>query len=209
MIMKINTSIRLFLIATLLLSGCSQEQEITITQVIKPVAKEKSQATSPKPTYNRTFQHILRDEKIAKTIQGELRRHPSLLQNTKIKAVVFDSKVYLIGGALTKKLSREAQQIVNSKAEELNISRVFNYLKIGPLSNTSTSDIWLETKVKAMLLSSQLAVNHVQVSCYNDVIYLIGSTKPGQSKLIKQYLTSQLGSRKIIMYLKENMVEST
>ena len=84
MIMKINTSIRLFLIATLLLSGCSQEQEITITQVIKPVARKIS-SNLTKPTYNRTFQHILRDEKIAKTIQGELRRLPAYSKTPKLK----------------------------------------------------------------------------------------------------------------------------
>ena len=123
--------------------------------------------------------------------------------------VVFNSQVYLIGGAETKALATQALRITNLTADELNISKIRNQLKIGPLANTSTADVWLETKIKALLIASKLPVAHIQVSCYDQTVYLIGSTKPGKSKEIKQYLLKQLGAKKIIMYVKENMVESS
>ncbi|WP_346837162.1 BON domain-containing protein [Microbulbifer sp. SAOS-129_SWC] len=186
--LKLLTNNRLIIALALCgaLGGCSTVLEATHNGPIQQDPGQRSLGT------------YLDDEKIQTITEVNINKaHPDL-KNANIHVNVFNGVVLLTGQAPSSELrllaGRTAQQVQN-------VRQVYNEVQVrGNISMlASSSDAWLTTKVKSVLLANkEIDSGRIKVVTENGVIYLMGLLTRAEAERAADVTRSIGGVQKVV-----------
>tara|TARA_R110001592_G_scaffold3334_1_gene18566 strand:+ start:3380 stop:3976 length:597 start_codon:yes stop_codon:yes gene_type:complete len=166
-ILSNNTRSKPIQLVTLLLilsvlQGCAAVTVVAIT------------AGTSMATDRRSIGNQIDDQSIELEAYNEITKNKSLNANTNLHISSVNGSVLIIGQAPTTYLKDQAIKIVN----EINgVVRIHNQIRIGNVTSvtTQTNDIWLTSKVKTALFSSdEVSGNNIKVITENAEVFLMG-----------------------------------
>jgi len=144
------------------LQGCAVATVVAIT------------AGASMATDRRSIGNQIDDQSIEVEAYNELTKNKSLNDNTNLHIISVNGSVLMIGQAPTAHLRDQATKIVN---EIKGVVRIHNQIRIGNLTSvtTQTNDVWLTSKVKTALFSSdEVNGNNIKVITENAEVFLMG-----------------------------------
>lgn len=149
---------------------------------------------------HRPLEATIEDTKITNAICDKIRRIPALQNDSHIDVTVFNRIVLLTGETPNPEWRREAENIARSIP---NVAKVYNQITIqGPTSSlTRTSDSWITTKIKSLMLASEdLKTNSssIKVVTENGVVYLMGIVTRQQADTAVDIARQVSGVQKVI-----------
>ena len=125
-------------------------------------------------TDRRSIGNQIDDQSIEVEAYNELTKNKSLNDNTNLHIVSVNGSVLIVGQAPNTYLKDQAIKIINN----INgVVRVHNQIRIGNLTSitTQTNDVWLTSKVKSALFSSdEVKGNTIKVVTENAEVFLMG-----------------------------------
>lgn len=125
-------------------------------------------------TDRRSIGNQIDDQSIEVEAYNELTKNKSLNDNTNLHIVSLNGSVLIVGQAPNTYLKDQAIKIINN----INgVVRVHNQIRIGNSISltTQTNDIWLTSKVKSALFSSdKVKANTIKVITENAEVFLMG-----------------------------------
>lgn len=125
-------------------------------------------------TDRRSIGNQIDDQTIEVEAYNEVTKNKSLNDNTNLHITSVNGSVLIIGQAPTTYLRDQAIKIVN---EIEGVIRIHNQIRIGNLTSvtTQTNDVWLTSKVKTALFSSDdVNGNDIKVITENAEVFLMG-----------------------------------
>lgn len=125
-------------------------------------------------TDRRSIGNQIDDQSIEVEAYNELTKNKPLNDNTNLHIVSVNGSVLIVGQAPNTYLKDQAMKIINN----INgVVRVHNQIRIGNLTSitTQTNDVWLTSKVKSALFSSdEVKGNTIKVVTENGEVFLMG-----------------------------------
>ncbi len=125
-------------------------------------------------TDRRSIGNQIDDQSIEVEAYNEIAKNKSLNDKTNLHIISLNGSVLIIGQAPTTYLRDQAIKIINS----INgVVRIHNQIRIGNLTSitTKTNDVWLTSKVKSALFSSdEVNGNTIKVITENAEVFLMG-----------------------------------
>jgi len=125
-------------------------------------------------TDRRSIGNQIDDQSIEVEAYNEITKNKSLNDKTNLHIISLNGSVLIIGQAPTTYLRDQAIKIINS----INgVVRIHNQIRIGNLTSitTQTNDVWLTSKVKSALFSSDdVNGNTIKVITENAEVFLMG-----------------------------------
>jgi osmotically-inducible protein OsmY len=157
---SIKLTVLLLIISVL--QGCAVATVVAIT------------AGANMATDRRSIGNQIDDKSIELEAYNEITKNKSLNDNTNLHIISVNGSVLIIGQAPNTYLRDQALKIVN---EIENVVRIHNQIRIGNTTSvtTQTNDVWLTSKVKTALFSSE-EVNgkNIKVITENAEVFLMG-----------------------------------
>lgn len=149
---------------------------------------------------HRPLEVTIEDTKTANTIVDKLHNVRALRDDSHIDVTVFNHVVLLTGETPNQDLRQQAEEIARSTSK---VEKVYNQLTIqGPTSSlTRTSDSWITTKIKSIMLSrEELKTNSssIKVVTENGVVYLMGTVTHQQADTAVDIARQVSGVQKVI-----------
>lgn len=149
---------------------------------------------------HRPIEDTIADTKLANKIIDQIRRNRNLREESHIDVTVFNRIVLLTGETPNQEWKTQADEIAKSFSD---VKRVYNQLTIeGPTSSlTRTSDSWISTKIKSMMLANEdLKTNSssIKVVTENGVVYLMGSVTHKQADIAVDIARQVSGVQKVM-----------
>jgi len=144
------------------LQGCAVATVVAIT------------AGASMATDRRSIGNQIDDQSIEVEAYNEITMNKSLNDNTNLHIISVNGSVLIIGQAPTTFLRDQAIKIVN---EIDGVVRIHNQIRIGNMTSvtTQTNDVWLTSKVKTALFSSdKINGNDIKVITENAEVFLMG-----------------------------------
>ena len=159
-----NKTIKLTVVLLILsvLQGCTAVAVVALTT-------GASMATD-----RRSIGNQIDDQSIELEAYNEIKKNKSLNDNTNLHIISVNGSVLVIGQAPTSYLRDQAIKIINNIDE---VVRVHNQVRIGNLTSitTQTNDVWLTSKVKSALFSSdKIDGSTIKVITENAEVFLMG-----------------------------------
>ena len=159
-----NKSLKLgaFLLILSVLQGCAAVAVVAVTT-------GASMATD-----RRSIGNQIDDQSIEIEAYNEITKNKSLNENTNLHIISVNGSVLIIGQAPNTYLRDQAIKIINDLD---GIVRIHNQIRIGNLTSitTQTNDVWLTSKVKSALLSSDKVNGRaIKVITENAEVFLMG-----------------------------------
>ena len=159
-----NKSIKLtvFLLILSVLQGCTAVAVVALTT-------GASMATD-----RRSIGNQIDDQSIELEAYNEIKKNKALNDNTNLHIISVNGSVLVIGQTPTSHLRDQAIKIINNIDE---VVRVHNQVRIGNLTSitTQTNDVWLTSKVKSALFSSdKIDGSTIKVITENAEVFLMG-----------------------------------
>jgi len=150
------------LLITSLLQGCAAVAVVAITT--------GTSITSDR----RSLGNQIDDQSIELKAYNEITKNKSLNKNTNLHIISVNGSVLLIGQAPNTYLRDQAMKIINNID---GVVRIHNQVRIGNLISitTQTNDVWLTSKVKSALFSSdEVNGDTIKVITENAEVFLMG-----------------------------------
>lgn len=125
-------------------------------------------------TDRRTIGNQIDDQSIEVEAYNEITKNKSLNANTNLHITSVNGSVLIIGQAPSAYLKEQAIKIVNNIK---GVVRIHNQIRIGNITSvtTQTNDIWLTSKVKTALFSSnKVNAKDIKVVTENGEVFLMG-----------------------------------
>lgn len=125
-------------------------------------------------TDRRSIGNQIDDQSIEVEAYNEIVKNKSLNDNTNLHVISVNGSVLIIGQAPTTHLRDQAIAVIN-KID--GVVRIHNQIRIGNLTSitTQTNDVWLTSKVKSALFSSdKVSGNKIKVITENAEVFLMG-----------------------------------
>lgn len=125
-------------------------------------------------TDRRSIGNQIDDQSIEVEAYNEITKNKSLNENTNLHIISVNGSVLIIGQAPNTYLRDQAIKIINDID---GIVRIHNQIRIGNLTSitTQTNDVWLTSKVKSALLSSDKVNGRaIKVITENAEVFLMG-----------------------------------
>ena len=144
------------------LQGCGAVTVVAIT------------AGASMATDRRSIGNQIDDQTIEVEAYNEITKNKSLNDNTNLHIISVNGSVLIIGQAPTTFLRDQAIKIIN---EIDGVVRIHNQTRIGNVTSvtTQTNDVWLTSKVKTALFSSdKVNGNDIKVITENAEVFLMG-----------------------------------
>jgi len=156
------TKLGLTIVAATLLQGC-------VAAAVVGVAGGAAVATD-----NRTVGTQLNDQQIELTAHNNLAKHKGISDNTHLQVTAMNGSVLVVGQAPNAYLRDEAIKLIKGVT---GVNQIHNQVRIG--NNTSittrTHDVWLTSRVKTALFSSEKLDGHnIKVVTENGEVFLMG-----------------------------------
>jgi len=156
------TKLVALLIVLGILQGCAAVTVVAIT------------AGASMATDRRSIGNQIDDQSIEVVAYNEITKNKALNDNTNLHIISVNGSVLIIGQAPTIHLRDQAIKILN-KIE--GVVRIHNQIRIGNVTSvtTQTNDVWLTSKVKTALFSSdEVSGNDIKVITENAEVFLMG-----------------------------------
>lgn len=125
-------------------------------------------------TDRRSVGNQIDDQSIELEAYNEIKKNKSLNDNTNLHIISVNGSVLLIGQAPNTYLRDQAIKIINNID---GVVRIHNQIRIGNLTSitTQTNDVWLTSKVKSALFSSdKVNGSTIKVITENAEVFLMG-----------------------------------
>lgn len=125
-------------------------------------------------TDRRSIGHQIDDQSVEVKAYNEITKNQSLNDNTNLHVISVNGSVLIIGQAPNTYLRDQAIKIVNDID---GVVRIHNQIRIGNLTSitTKTNDVWLTSKVKSALFSSdKVNGDAIKVITENAEVFLMG-----------------------------------
>ena len=125
-------------------------------------------------TDRRSIGHQIDDQSVEVKAYSEITKNQSLNENTNLHIISVNGSVLIIGQAPNTYLRDQAIKIVNDID---GVVRIHNQIRIGNLTSitTQTNDVWLTSKVKSALFSSdKVNGDAIKVITENAEVFLMG-----------------------------------
>ncbi|MBL4941797.1 MAG: BON domain-containing protein [Colwellia sp.] len=125
-------------------------------------------------TDRRSIGNQIDDQSIEVAAYNEIAKNKSLSDNTNLHITSVNGSVLVIGQAPNTYLRDQAINIVNNIQ---GVVRIHNQIRIGNITSvtTQTNDVWLTSKVKTALFSSdKINGNDIKVITENAEVFLMG-----------------------------------
>lgn len=170
-----------------LLSGCA-----TVISTFNEEGIEED------PT-RRTFGSMIDDGRIETMIKVNLNSEDEALRKANITVVSFNGTVLLVGQVPNQDLKNQATQVATSSSSR--VKTVYNELEVagGTSFLTRTSDAWLSTKVKSLLLANQdIRGLRTKVVTEKGAVYLMGLVSREQANRIVDVVSNTGGVTKVV-----------
>jgi len=139
-----------------------------------------------------------KDFELTRQIQQTINKQTSLHNHSRIVVSAYDGVVLLAGQAPSEALKNQAYQIARGVP---GVKRLYNEITItGPISSlTQSSDAWLTTKVKSVLLARKgLDSSQIKVVTENGVVFLMGKVTKEQAKIAADATRTISGVQKVV-----------
>ena len=125
-------------------------------------------------TDRRSIGNQIDDQSIEVEAYNEITKNKAIYNNTNLHVVSVNGSVLIVGQAPTQHLKAQAIKILNNIN---NVVRIHDQIRIGNKTSvtTQTNDVWLTSKVKTALFSSD-GVNgkNIKVVTENGEVFLMG-----------------------------------
>jgi osmotically-inducible protein OsmY len=125
-------------------------------------------------TDRRSIGNQIDDQSIELEAYNEITKNKSLNDNTNLHVISVNGSVLIIGQAPNTYIRDQAIKIINDID---GVVRIHNQIRIGNLTSitTQTNDVWLTSKVKSALFSSdEVNGNTIKVITENAEVFLMG-----------------------------------
>lgn len=125
-------------------------------------------------TDRRSIGNQIDDQSIELEAYNEITKNKSLSDNTNLHVISVNGSVLVIGQAPNTYIRDQAIKIINNID---GVVRIHNQIRIGNLTSvaTQTNDVWLTSKVKSALFSSdEVNGNTIKVITENAEVFLMG-----------------------------------
>lgn len=139
-----------------------------------------------------------KDFELSHRIMRQINQNRALRQHSRITVSSYDGIVLLAGQVPGDALKEEAYELANRVPH---IKRIYNEITIsGPISSlTQSSDTWITTKVKSVLLATKdLDSSQIKVVTENGVVYLLGKVTHSQAEIAANSVSTIHGVQKVI-----------
>lgn len=147
---------------------------------------------------HRKVEYTMRDVKTSNAIVEKIRANPGMRDNCHIEVTVFNGIVLLSGQTPSDEWRQQAESYAQNTP---NVDKVYNQLTIeGPTSSlTRTSDSWITTKVRSLMLANQdLKSSSIKVVTENGVVYLMGIVSESQANIAVDIARQVSGVQKVV-----------
>jgi len=157
-----QTKFAALLLVLSVLQGCAAVAVVAIT------------AGASMATDRRSIGNQIDDQSIEVEAYNEITKNKAINDNTNLHITSVNGSVLIIGQAPTTHLRDQAIKIVT---EIKGVVRIHNQIRIGNITSvtTQTNDVWLTSKVKTALFSSDnVNGNDIKVITENAEVFLMG-----------------------------------
>lgn len=148
---------------------------------------------------HRTIERTLEDTQIANTITERLKTASlSSWQQSHIEITTFNHVVLLSGETPYAAYREQADQIAKSVRD---VSKVYNQITVQqPTSSlTRTSDTWITTKIKTLLLANEdLKSGNIKVITENGTVFLMGIVSRSQADIAVDIARQAAGVQRVV-----------
>ncbi|WP_114326789.1 division/outer membrane stress-associated lipid-binding lipoprotein [Candidatus Colwellia aromaticivorans] len=147
---------------------------VSVLQGCAAVAVVAITTSASMATDRRSIGNQIDDQSIEIEAYNEITKNKSLNDNTNLHIISVNGSVLLIGQAPNTYLRDQAIKIINNID---GVVRIHNQIRIGNLTSitTQTNDVWLTSKVKSALFSSdEVNGNTIKVITENAEVFLMG-----------------------------------
>src|SRR3990167_2524178 len=147
---------------------------------------------------HRSISNTIDDTKLANKIAAKIKADKKLWQESHIEVTIFNHVVLLTGQTPKPEWKQFAGEAAKSTPD---IDKVYNQLSIeGPTSSlTRTSDSWITTKIRTLMLSNQdLKSSSIKVVTENGVVYLMGMVSETQADIAVDIARKADGVQRVI-----------
>ncbi|MCW8866086.1 MAG: division/outer membrane stress-associated lipid-binding lipoprotein [Colwellia sp.] len=125
-------------------------------------------------TDRRSIGHQIDDQSIELEAYNEITKNKALSDNTNLHVISVNGSVLIIGQAPNSHLKDQALKILNNID---GILKIHDQIRLGNVTSitTQTNDVWLTSKVKTALFSSdEVSGNDIKVITENGEVFLMG-----------------------------------
>ncbi|KAA1194502.1 BON domain-containing protein [Pseudohalioglobus sediminis] len=146
----------------------------------------------------RTLGRMIEDENIETKAMVNIHDANEAFDNAHLNVVSYNGYVLLAGQVSSEALKQQATQVVK---EIRGVRRIYNELEIAAPSSamTRTSDTWITTKVKSLLLGSfDIEGTRVKVLTENGIVYLMGLATREEADRIAAETADVAGVQKVV-----------
>lgn len=147
---------------------------------------------------HRTFENMLKDNKLAYRIKSNLNEVQGLRDNSHIDVSVFNRIVLLTGETPYDYLRQQAVEIAESNPQ---VKKVYNQITIEGMTSslTRTSDVWITTKIKTQFLATDdLKSGSIKVVTENGVVFLMGLVTEKQANIAVDIARQVSGVQRVV-----------
>lgn len=123
---------------------------------------------------NRSLGNQVDDQKIELVAHSELSKIDGLSENANLQVVSFNKKALIVGQATNSFLKDQAIKVLNNVE---GIEHIYDQIRISNTVSitTKTNDLWLTSKVKTALFSSdEVDATNIKVVTENGEVFLMG-----------------------------------
>ncbi|WP_206483297.1 BON domain-containing protein [Thalassotalea sp. G2M2-11] len=130
---------------------------------------------------NRSVGKLIDDQKIELAAHSKLAQVDGLSDNTNLQVISVNAKVLIVGQAPNRYLKNLAIKTLNQID---GIEQIHDQIRIGNTTSitTKTNDVWLTSKVKTALFSSdEVDATNIKVVTENGEVFLLGLIKTNEA----------------------------
>lgn len=139
-----------------------------------------------------------RDFDLTSRISRRINQDAELREHSRIMVSAYDGVILLAGQTPTAALRAQAYELAKDTP---GIRRLYNEITIsGPISSlTQSSDTWITTKVKSVLLATKgLDSSQIKVVTENGIVYLLGKVTHHQAEIAADAARTVGGVQKVV-----------
>ena len=155
------------------------------------------------------LQNQINNQVIAQQIKHQIYANEELQKDSSITVASFNYDVLLAGQTPTQEQRSEALAIAKATP---GVKRIYNDINIGEPESVfrSIKDSWITTKINSkVLIANELNPHNIKIITENGTVYLMGSLKPENVKLLERIAKNTDGVKKIVKmvrYIRETLV---
>ncbi len=146
----------------------------------------------------RTFGRMLEDSNVETKVIVNLHAADEAFHDAHVVAVSYNGYVLLAGQVNSETLKAKATEVVRAVR---GVRRIYNELEIAAPSSamTRTSDAWITTKVKSLLISdNDIEGTRVKVVTEDGVVYLLGLATAAEAGRIAEKAAGVSGVQRVV-----------